>query len=155
MLWPLLIIFLHMCHFFNFCKKMQKNENRLCPLLYEAVLEDIIKTVWTEQSGNLKEMRYLGKAALVCPCGKTRVKFCLPTLHFLMGRTEGENGSFMAIRMRIYQNCSSSMTPSWLCPNFCLLCEYMVYLLLLLYCGESMGALMYLKTKLSTVASSL
>ena len=40
---------------------MQKNENRLCPLPYEEVLEDIIKTVWTEQCGktwNLKEMRY-------------------------------------------------------------------------------------------------
>ena len=30
-----------------------------------------------------------------------------------MGRTEGKNGSFMAIRMRIHQNFSSSMTPSW------------------------------------------
>ena len=52
----------------------------LCPLPYEEVLEDIIKTVWTEQChecGNLKEMRYLGKAALVCPW----LKFCLPTLH--------------------------------------------------------------------------
>ena len=28
-----------------------------------------------------------------------------------MGRTEGKNGSFMAIRMRIHQNLSSSMTP--------------------------------------------
>ena len=37
----------------------------LCPPPYEEVLEDIIKTVWTEQCGNLKEMRYLGKAALV------------------------------------------------------------------------------------------
>ena len=65
--WALLIIFLHMCHFCNFCEKMQKNENRLCPLPYEEVLEDIIKTVWTEQCGNLEELRYLGKAALVCP----------------------------------------------------------------------------------------
>ena len=41
--------------------------------------------------------------------------FCLPTLHFLMGRTEGKNGTFMAIglRMSIHQNISSSMTPSW------------------------------------------
>ena len=31
-----------MFHFFNFCKKIQKNENRLCPLPYEEVLEDII-----------------------------------------------------------------------------------------------------------------
>ena len=46
---------------------MQKNETRLCPLPYEEVLEDIIKTVWTEQCMNLKELRYLGKAALVCP----------------------------------------------------------------------------------------
>ena len=44
--------------------------------------------------------------------GKTWVKFCLPTLHFLMGRTEGKNGSFMAIRMRIHQNFSSFITPS-------------------------------------------
>ena len=28
-----------------------------------------------------------------------------------MGRTEGKNGSFIAIRMRIHQNLSSSMTP--------------------------------------------
>ena len=54
MLWPLLIIFLHLCHFINVCNKIQKNENRLCPLPYEEVLEDIIKTVWTEQFGNLK-----------------------------------------------------------------------------------------------------
>ena len=30
-----------------------------------------------------------------------------------MGRTEGKNGSFMAIRMRIHQKFFSSMTPSW------------------------------------------
>ena len=46
---------------------MQKNKNRLCLLTYEGVLEDIIKTVWAEQCGNLKEMRYLGKAGLVFP----------------------------------------------------------------------------------------
>ena len=38
------------------------------------------------------------------------MKFCLPALHFLIGRTEGKNGSFIAIRMRIHQNFSSSMT---------------------------------------------
>ena len=38
-----------------FVKKMQKNEKRLCPLPYEEVLEDIIKTVWTEQCGNQKK----------------------------------------------------------------------------------------------------
>ena len=27
---------------------MQKNENRLCPLPYEEVLEDIIKTGWAK-----------------------------------------------------------------------------------------------------------
>ena len=63
MLWPLLRVY----HFFNFRKKMRKDENRLCPLPYEEVLEDIFKTFWTEQCGNLKEMRYLGKAALVYP----------------------------------------------------------------------------------------
>ena len=67
MLWPLLIIILHMCHFFNFCKNMQKNETTLCPLPYEEILEDIIKIVWTEQCGCLEELRYLGKAALVYP----------------------------------------------------------------------------------------
>ena len=39
--------------FFNFCKRMQKNLNRLCPLPYEEVLEAIIKAVWTGQCGNL------------------------------------------------------------------------------------------------------
>ena len=28
---------------------------------------------------------------------------CLPASHFLMGRTEGKNGSFIAIRMRIHE----------------------------------------------------
>ena len=36
-------------------------------LPYGSVLEDIINTVWTEQCVNLKELGYLGKAALVCP----------------------------------------------------------------------------------------
>ena len=93
-------------------------------------------------------MRYLGKAALVCTQGKTWVKFCLPTLHFLMGRTEGKNESFIAIRMRIHQKLCSSLTPSWtrkknggrrLCSNFCLLSAYMVYLLLLQYCVALVG----------------
>ena len=52
--------------FFIF-EKNAKNENRLCPPPYEEVLEDIFKTVWTEQCGNLEELRYLGMAALVCP----------------------------------------------------------------------------------------
>ena len=49
--------------FLNFVKN-EKNENRLP---YEEVLEDIIKTVWTEQCENLKELRYLGKAAQFWP----------------------------------------------------------------------------------------
>ena len=36
---------LRRCHFFNFCKKMQKNENRLCPLPHEKVLEEIINSL--------------------------------------------------------------------------------------------------------------
>ena len=52
--------------FLNFCKKMQKMKID-CPLPYEEVLEDIIKTGWTEQCGHLEELRCLGKAALVCP----------------------------------------------------------------------------------------
>ena len=40
----------------------------MSPALW-GVVEDIIKTVWTEQYGNLKnwDSAYLGKAALVCP----------------------------------------------------------------------------------------
>ena len=34
-------IFLHRCHFLHFCKKNAKNEERLCPLPYEEVLEAI------------------------------------------------------------------------------------------------------------------
>ena len=41
------------------------------------------------------------------------MKFWLLTLHFLMGRTEGKNGSFIAIRMRIHQKLCSFLTPSW------------------------------------------
>ena len=39
---------------FLFFLNNAKNEDRLCPLPYEEVLEDIIKTVWTEQCGNLE-----------------------------------------------------------------------------------------------------
>ena len=67
MLWPLLIIFLHRCHFFNFCKKMQKMkiETVHCPM--RKFLRTSSRQVWTEQCGNLEEMRYLGKAVLVYP----------------------------------------------------------------------------------------
>ena len=37
----------------------------------------------------------------------------LQATRLLMGRTEGKNGSFLAIRMKIHQNFSSSMTVSW------------------------------------------
>ena len=103
MLWPFLIFFTRV-QLFKFLYENAKYKDRLCPLPYEEVLEDIIKTVWKEQCGNLKEMRYLGKAALV---SKTWVKSCLPALHFLMGHIKGKNGSFIAIRMRIHQNFSS------------------------------------------------
>ena len=53
MLWPLLIIFLHMCHFY---KKMHKNENRLCPLPYEEVLEDSLdRTMWESQRNKIRD----------------------------------------------------------------------------------------------------
>ena len=52
--------------YFFYAGAIFKNENRLCPLPYEEVLEDIIRIGWTEQCGNLEELRYLGKAALVC-----------------------------------------------------------------------------------------
>ena len=64
---PLLIIFFTQVPCFKFLQKNVKNENRICPLPYEEILEDIIWTVWAEQCGNLQEMRYLGKAALVYP----------------------------------------------------------------------------------------
>ena len=35
------------------------------------------------------------------------VKFCLPALCFLIGRTKGRNESFLTIRMKIHQNFSS------------------------------------------------
>ena len=93
MLRSLLIIFLHIFTiFFIFARKRKKNENALCPLPFEEVLEDIIRTVWMEQFGNHKEMRYLGKAALVYP-GKTLVKFCSPALHFL---TNGKKWKFQS-----------------------------------------------------------
>ena len=56
---------------------MQKNENRLCPLPYEEVLEDIIKTGWTEQCGHLEKLRCLGKGALVA---LGEVLFAFPAL---------------------------------------------------------------------------
>ena len=62
MLWSPLIIFFTQVPFLNFCKKNAKNENRLCPLPYEEVLEDIIKTGRTEQCGHLEELR--------CLCGR-------------------------------------------------------------------------------------
>ena len=37
----------------NFFYAGAKNENTLYPLPSEEVLDDIIKTVWTEQCGNL------------------------------------------------------------------------------------------------------
>ena len=37
--------FTHVLFFYFFCKKMQKNENRLCPLPYEEVLEDSVGTM--------------------------------------------------------------------------------------------------------------
>ena len=67
MLWSPLILFFMQVPFKIFCKKNAKNENRLCPLPYEEVLEDIIKTGRTEQCGHLEELRCLGKVALVCP----------------------------------------------------------------------------------------
>ena len=40
---------------FFLCQKMQKNDDRLCPLpyVYEEVLEAIIYAVWTEQCENV------------------------------------------------------------------------------------------------------
>ena len=43
MMWPLLIIFFTQVQFFKFFVKNEKDENRLCPLPYEEILETIIK----------------------------------------------------------------------------------------------------------------
>ena len=63
-----------------------------------------------------------------------------------MGHTEGKNGILIAIRMRIHQNFSSSMTdPHGLekktgAGGYAQISDcYVVYLLLLLYCGAIVG----------------
>ena len=53
MLCPFSDNFFYACTIF-FIEKNAKNENRLGPLPYEEVVEDIIWTVWTEQCGNLE-----------------------------------------------------------------------------------------------------
>ena len=76
-----------------------------------------------------------------------------------MGRSEGKNGSFIAmsmIRMRIQLNFSSSMTPllakktgGYAQISDCYVHMWLLVYLLLFKCiaGHSLGALMYLKTK--------
>ena len=69
-----------------------------------------------------------------------------------MRRTEGKNGSFTAIRMRIHQNFSSSITPSWTwkekktgAGGYAQISDCCVtYLLCYSIAGHSLGALMYL-----------
>ena len=142
MLWPLLIIFFTQVPFFNFCKKMQKMKIDYvhCPMRW--FWRTSLRPVGQNNVGISKNWDAWGRLHLFAH-GKTWVKFCLPTLHFLMGRTKGKNGSFIAIRMRIHQNFSSSMTPLWkknwgrrLCPNSWLLCDVFA---LLQYCGALIG----------------
>ena len=102
--------FLHLCYFFNFCKKMPTNENGLCPLHYEEVLEAIISAVWTEQFVGIS-MNWDTRGRL--PRVKPGWSFVCQHYASSWGRTEGKNGSFLAIRMNIHQNFSSSMTPLW------------------------------------------
>ena len=75
-----------------------------------------------------------------------------------MGRTEGKNGSFMAMRMRIHQKLCSSLTPSGpeAMPKFLIvMCIYGVFAK---YCfciaGHSLGALVYLKNKIFNSGNS-
>ena len=71
-----------------------------------------------------------------------------------MGRTEGKNGSFIDIRMRIHQNFSSSIkTNKQAMPKFLIVLCICGIFAKLLYCGAFVGALMYLKTK--TLNSSI
>ena len=66
--------------------------------------------------------------------------------------TEGKNGSFMAIRMRIHQKFSSFMTPSWTLKKtgaggYAQISDCCVtYLLCYSIAGHSLDDLMYLKT---------
>ena len=46
---------------------MQKNEDRLCPLPYEEVLEAIIKAVLSEQCGNLLRIEIPGEGCTSLP----------------------------------------------------------------------------------------
>ena len=68
-----------------------------------------------------------------------------------MGRNEGKNGSFMAIRMRIHQNFSSSITPSLKkktgARDYAQISNcYVIYLLCYSIAAHSLGVPMYLKT---------
>ena len=89
--------------------------------------------------------------------GKTWVKFCVPTLHFLMERTEGKNSSFMAIKIRIHQKFSSMAADDPLVDlkffkkngagGYAQISDfYVIYLLCYSIAGHSLAALMYLKT---------
>ena len=91
-----------------------------------------------------------------CP-GEDLGKFCLSALRSLMGRTEGNNGSFLAIRMKIHRNLSSSLTPS--CTqkkikkgqDYAQISDWYMHMWYICYCycnaGNSFGALMYLRAK--------
>ena len=82
--------------FFNFCKKMQKMkiDHVHCPM--RKFWRTSLRPFGQNNVGILKKWDTWGRPHLFNQ-GKRWVKFCLPTLHFLMGRTEGKNGSFIAI----------------------------------------------------------
>ena len=61
MLWPLLVIFLTQLPFFNFCKKMKKNENKICPLPYEEVLEASLRPFGQNNVGITKNLDTRGR----------------------------------------------------------------------------------------------
>ena len=57
-----------------------------------------------------QELRYQGpRKAVHTSLPRPGVKFCLPTLGFLMGRTDGKNG-FLSMRMKIHLFFFSCMT---------------------------------------------
>ena len=76
-----------------------------------------------------------------------------------MGRTEGKNGSFIAMRMRIHQKLCPSLTPfvdlkTTEAGGYAQISDCYVHIWCICYCfcigGHSLGALVYLKTKLNS-----
>ena len=100
MLWSLLKFFFTQVPLKKFCKKMQKMKIDYvhCPM--RKFWRTSLRLFGQNNVGISKNRDDWGRLHKFAQ-GKTRVKFCLPTLHFLMWRTEGKNGSFIAMRINL------------------------------------------------------